>query len=93
MIKEYENKIAHKYLIITLIPKIAFGISEIRGIFKIEIKEKNSNIFSMPYIMGFGELQDRIVIFVDLKNFLSQEQISIVRDISKKKWERITTVN
>lgn len=62
----------------------AFGISEIRGIFKIEIKEKNSNIFSMPYIMEFGELQDRIVIFVDLKNFLSQEQISIVRDISKK---------
>jgi len=34
--------------------------------------------------MGFGELQDRIVIFVDLKNFLSQEQISIVRDISKE---------
>jgi len=26
MIKEYENKIAHKYLIITLLPKIAFGI-------------------------------------------------------------------
>jgi len=34
--------------------------------------------------MGFGELQDRIVIFVDLKIFLSQEQISIVRDISKE---------
>ena len=69
-----------------------FGISEIRGIFEIEIKEKNSNIFSMPYIMGFGELQDRVIIFVDLKNLLSQKQISIIRQISKK-WERITTIN
>lgn len=62
----------------------AFGISEIKGIFKMEIRKKNVNILRIPYIMGFGELQGEVVIFVDLKNFLSKEQVRIVRKLYKK---------
>jgi chemotaxis signal transduction protein len=62
----------------------AFGISKINGIFEIEIKEKNSNIFKIPYIMGFGEFHERVVIFIDLNNFLSPEQKNIVGNFYKK---------
>ena len=62
----------------------AFGIPEIKGIYEIDIKDKNNNIFKIPYIMGFGEFHDRVVIFVDLKTFLSDKQKNILKNFYTK---------
>lgn len=62
----------------------AFGISEIKGIFEIEIKDKRSQIIQAPYIIGFGNLEGQVVIVTDLKNFLTTYQKRVVRKLFKK---------
>lgn len=63
----------------------AFGISTIKGIYDLKInKIDNTNIFNLNYLLGFGEFQNQVVLFIDIENFLSNEQKQILIDFNKK---------
>jgi len=63
----------------------AFGISGIKGIYDLKInKIDTTNIFEVNYLLGFGEFQNQVVLFIDLENFLSSEQKQILKDFSRK---------
>ncbi|MEA1913218.1 MAG: chemotaxis protein CheW [candidate division WOR-3 bacterium] len=62
----------------------AFGIPNVQGIFEIEMKEKDSKVLPLPYIMGFGELEGKIVIGIELKGLLTPSQKHMIKDLNKK---------
>lgn len=63
---------------------LAYGISEIKGIYQMDVKKYDDNIIEIPYIMGYGILEERVVIIIDLNNFLTKKQTRVVRRIYSK---------
>jgi chemotaxis signal transduction protein len=62
----------------------ALGISGIKGIYDLKINKKDtSTIFDVNYLLGFGEFQNQVVLFIDIENLLSNEQKQILKDFSR----------
>ncbi len=63
----------------------ALGISKIKGIYDLKIKKTyTTTMFDIDYLLGFGEFKNRIVLYIDIENFLSKEQKQILKDLNKK---------
>lgn len=63
----------------------AFGISKIEGIHEIERKDKDKRVIPAKYISGFGKLEERVVIVIDIYNFLDEEQEVVLENLRVNK--------
>jgi len=62
----------------------AFLISGVKGIYEFDTDKKSSKIYSLPYLSGFGTLQDKTVLQIELDNLLTEKQKKIVKKLRKK---------
>jgi chemotaxis signal transduction protein len=62
----------------------AFLISGVKGIYELNTDKKSSKIYCLPYLSGFGILQDKTVLQIELDNLLSAKQKKIVKKLTGK---------
>ena len=62
----------------------AFLISGVKGIYEFETDKESCKIFSLPYLSGFGTLQDKTVLQIELDKILTDKQKKIVKKLNKK---------
>ena len=62
----------------------AFLISGVKGIYEVETDKESSKIYSLPYLSGFGTLQDKIVLEVELEHLLTEKQKRIIKKLTGK---------
>lgn len=76
---------------VLLIPReleyCSFALSSIEGIYELKIMEKDDKFLDIPYILGYGEIEDEIVIEIDLKNLLEKGKAEVLKKIKKKNKE------
>lgn len=72
---------------ILLIPEVqnsfAIGISDILGIYELEVVEEKGEIIKAPYITGYSEFNENIVIIINPDKILSDEQIEMIKGLNK----------
>jgi len=62
----------------------AFLISGVKGIYKMEMNKESNKIYNLPYLSGFGTLQDKIVLEIQLENLLTEKQKKTLKKLNKK---------
>jgi chemotaxis signal transduction protein len=62
----------------------AFLISGVKGIYEFDTDKESSKIYCLPYLSGFGTLQDKTVLQIELDRLLTEKQKKIVKNLSKK---------
>lgn len=66
----------------------AFLISGVKGIYEFDTDKESSKIYSLPYLSGFGTLEDKTVLQIELDRILTDKQKKIVRKLNKKNEKR-----
>jgi chemotaxis signal transduction protein len=62
----------------------AFLISGVMGIYELETDKKSSELYSLPYLSGFGTFEKKIVLEIELGNLLTENKKNTVKKLSKK---------
>jgi len=62
----------------------AFLISEVKGIYEFDTDKESTKIFSLPYLSGFGTLEEKTVLQIELDGILTEKQKKIVKNLSRK---------
>jgi chemotaxis signal transduction protein len=62
----------------------AFLISGVKGIYEFETDKESSKIYNLPYLSGFGTLQDKIILEIQLDNLLTKKQKGNLEKLNKR---------
>jgi chemotaxis signal transduction protein len=61
----------------------AFLISGVKGIYELKTESKPGRLYSLPYLVGFGTLENKIVLEIKLEGLLTENQKRIIKKLDK----------
>jgi chemotaxis signal transduction protein len=62
----------------------AFLVSGVIGIYELETDKKSSKVYSLPYLAGFGNFDQKIVLVIELGGLLTENQKKTIKKLNKK---------
>ena len=66
----------------------AFLISGVKGIYELKADSKPGKLYSLPYLLGFGTLENKIVLEIELSGLLTEKQKKMIKELDKINGEK-----